>query len=52
MPSSSSRSRRSPRRTSDEPDRETLRQRAAHAGQIDEEMLVYCIEFHAVSPFD
>jgi hypothetical protein len=32
-----------------EPDRETLRQRAAHAGPIDEDTLVYRIEFHAVS---
>jgi hypothetical protein len=50
MPSSLSRSRRSPPRTSDEPDRETLRQLAAHAGPIDEDTLVYRIEFHAVSP--
>jgi hypothetical protein len=33
-----------------EPDRETLRHRAAHAGPIDEDTLVYRIEFHAVSP--
>jgi hypothetical protein len=32
-----------------EPDRETLRQRAAHAGPIDEDTLVYRIELHAVS---
>ena len=31
-----------------EPDRETLRARAAHAGPIDEDTLVYRIEFHAV----
>jgi hypothetical protein len=31
-----------------EPDRETLRDRAAHAGPIDEDTLVYRIEFHAV----
>jgi hypothetical protein len=31
-----------------EPDRETLRRRAAHAGPIDEHTLVYRIEFHAV----
>ena len=37
-------------RRSGEPDRETLRQRAAHAGPIDEDTLVYRIEFHAVSP--
>lgn len=35
-------------RQAGEPDRETLRQRAAHAGPIDEETLVYRIEFHAV----
>jgi hypothetical protein len=35
-----------------EPDRETLRQRAAHAGPIDEDTLVYRIEFHPVSPGD
>ena len=35
-----------------EPDRETLRRRAAHAGPIDEDTLVYRIEFHAVSPGD
>ena len=33
-----------------EPDRETLRGRAAHAGPIDEDTLVYRIEFHAVPP--
>jgi len=37
-------------RRAGEPDRETLRQRAAHAGPIDENTLVYRIEFHAVSP--
>jgi hypothetical protein len=36
-------------RRAGEPDRETLRQRAAHAGPIDEETLVYRIEFHVVS---
>jgi hypothetical protein len=36
-------------RQAGEPDRETLRQRAAHAGPIDEDTLVYRIEFHAVS---
>jgi hypothetical protein len=35
-----------------EPDRETLRRRAAHAGPIDEDTLVYRIEFHVVSPWD
>jgi hypothetical protein len=39
-------------RRSGEPDRETLRQRAAHAGPIHEDTLVYRIEFHAVSPGD
>ncbi|HEY3728669.1 MAG TPA: ASCH domain-containing protein [Solirubrobacteraceae bacterium] len=37
-------------RQAGEPDRETLRQRAAHAGPIEEDTLVYRIEFHAVSP--
>ncbi len=36
-------------RRAGEPDRETLRQRAAHAGPINENTLVYRIEFHAVS---
>ncbi len=36
-------------RRAGEPDRETLRRRAAHAGPIDEDTLVYRIEFHAVS---
>jgi hypothetical protein len=31
-----------------EPDRDTLRQRAAHAGPIDADTLVYRIEFHLV----
>ena len=39
-------------RRAGEPDRETLRQRTAHAGPIDEDTLVYRIEFHAVSPGD
>ena len=39
-------------RRAGEPDRETLRQRAAHAGPIDEDTLVYRIEFHKVSPDD
>jgi hypothetical protein len=39
-------------RRSGEPDRKTLRQRAAHAGPIDEDTLVYRIEFHAVFPGD
>ena len=37
-------------RRADESDRETLRQRAAHAGPIDEDTLVYRIEFHVVPP--
>jgi hypothetical protein len=36
-------------RRAGEPDRETLRQRAAHAGPIDDDTLVYRIEFHAVN---
>lgn len=32
-----------------EVDREALRERAAHAGPIDEDTLVYRIEFHVVS---
>jgi hypothetical protein len=35
-------------RRSGEKDRETLRQRAAHAGPIDEDTLVFRIEFHVV----
>jgi hypothetical protein len=31
-----------------EPDRETLRNRAAHAGPIEDDTLVYRIEFHAL----
>jgi hypothetical protein len=37
-------------RRAGEPDRETLRRRAAHAGPIDEDTLVYRIEFHPVDP--
>ncbi len=37
-------------RRAGEPDRKTLRQRAAHAGPIGEDTLVYRIEFHAVIP--
>jgi hypothetical protein len=37
-------------RRAGEPDREALRQRAAHAGPIGEGTLVYRIEFHAVTP--
>ncbi len=37
-------------RRAGEPDRETLRRRAAHAGPIDEDTLVYLIEFHPLSP--
>ncbi len=39
-------------RRAGEPDRETLRRRAAHAGPIDEDTLVFRIEFHAVTPDD
>jgi hypothetical protein len=39
-------------RRAGEPDREALRQRAAHAGPIHEDTLVYRIEFHVVSPDD
>ena len=35
-------------RRAGETDREALRRRAAHAGPIDENTLVYRIEFHAV----
>jgi hypothetical protein len=37
-------------RRAGESDGETLRQRAAHAGPIDGDTLVYLIEFHALSP--
>jgi hypothetical protein len=33
-------------RRSGEPDRETLRQRAAHAGPVTDDTLLYRIEFH------
>jgi hypothetical protein len=33
---------------SGEPDRESLRRRAAHAGPIDDDTLVFRIEFHVV----
>ena len=39
-------------RRAGEADRETLRQRAAHAGPIHEDTLVFRIEFHAVGPDD
>jgi hypothetical protein len=35
-------------RRAGEPDRETLRRRAAHAGPIDDDTLVYRVEFHPV----
>ena len=35
-----------------EPDRETLRRRAAHAGPIDDDTLVYRVEFHVVGSSD
>jgi hypothetical protein len=37
-------------RRAGEPDLETLRRRAAHAGPIDDDTLVYRVEFHTVSP--
>ncbi len=37
-------------RRSGEPDRETLRRRAAHAGPIDDGTLLYRVEFHVVRP--
>ena len=37
-------------RRAGEPDRETLRRRAAHAGPITEDTLLYRIEFHVVRP--
>jgi len=39
-------------RRAGEPDLEALRRRAAHAGPIDEDTLVYRIEFHVVRPDD
>ena len=36
-------------RRSGEKDRESLRQRTAHAGPIDDDTLVYRIEFHVVA---
>ena len=39
-------------RRAGEADRETLRRRAAHAGPIDDDTLVYRIELHVVSPPD
>ena len=39
-------------RRAGERDRESLRRRAAHAGPIAEDTLVYRIEFHPVSPGD
>lgn len=35
-------------RRAGEPDRETLRRRAAHAGPIDDGTMVYRVEFHRV----
>jgi hypothetical protein len=37
-------------RRSGEPDREALRQRAAHAGPIADDTLVYRVEFHVTTP--
>jgi hypothetical protein len=39
-------------RRAGEPDRETLRERAAHAGPIDDDTLVYRIELHVVNAED
>jgi hypothetical protein len=39
-------------RHSGEPDRESLRARAAHAGPIADDTLVYRVEFHVVSRVD
>jgi hypothetical protein len=39
-------------RQAGEPDRETLRRRAAHAGPVNEDTLLYRIEFHPVGPGD
>jgi hypothetical protein len=35
-------------RQAGEPDRETLRRRAAHAGPIDDDTLLYRVDFHPV----
>lgn len=35
-----------------EPDRDSLRARAAHAGPIDDDTLVYRVEFHVVAVLD
>ncbi len=35
-----------------EPDRETLRRRAAHAGPIDDDTLLYRVEFHVTQQGD
>jgi len=35
-------------RQSGEPDRETMRRRVAHAGPVDDDTLLYRIEFHVV----
>jgi hypothetical protein len=35
-----------------EPDIETLRRRAAHAGPIHDDTLLYRLEFHVVGPLD
>jgi hypothetical protein len=37
-------------RRTGEPDRETLRRRAAHAGPINDGTLLYRVEFHLVKP--
>jgi hypothetical protein len=38
-------------RLAGEPDRETLRQRAAHAGPIEDNTMLYRVEFHLVDDF-
>jgi len=35
-----------------EPDRESLRRRAAHAGPIDDDTLLFRVELHVVEPSD
>jgi hypothetical protein len=37
-------------RRAGEPDRETLRHRAAHAGPVTDDTLLYRVEFHPVQP--
>jgi hypothetical protein len=35
-----------------EPDRESLRRRAAHAGPVHDDTVVYRVEFHVTTPHD